>query len=715
MGVLTTLRRVFSRSKITIAGGSVIPSGQFFMTALQRSLQSMGDLSDPYSQSPWVYAAVSSKAENLCGIPYRMMTGTKADEDGKPLARPHPFERLIARPNPFVTSFGELVEAWSISMDLFGEAFWVVLGPSSIYQRGQIPTEFIQVRPDEMALGPDDIDKRSGMILGWTYTPAGIGEQFKLPYSAVLQWKLHNPRDRYRGLAPIAAAMLGIEAEFGASQVDVALMQNGCDPGGTLEFPDAGPDKAEQDALRAAWNDKFRGAINKGKLAILTHGAKYVPIPFSAKDMALPQLRAWQRDAIKAVLKVTDHEFGLVDETTYASSVASKAWLWHNSLIPRLNRLTSGLWAGVFEGVSSRMSMDVWIDADLTKVDALRAGMGDKLTQAQQMVNLGWTAEQANDALGIGLPKPEGTPVGSGIEIGPAATDGVSIGSGSPSVAIGAPATSSMGVSVKRIRRKSAPPSATARRLATWQERAEYFLAKQLHGWQRRLAEDVRSRFTSLPDLTPQQVEALLGAPEFWASTMREAVAAPMVKIAQGSLKLLEKEIGGFDVIGIDDPQWLKRAAQRTAQMVRVAKEWRASIRDTIIKQITEGRNLYGEALGLEQVPQLAKLLDEKYGGILPSNGMVVARTETAMISNQIRHEAMKAEGITTHEWVASQDQHTRESHRILDGEKRSIGQRFSNGLMYPTEPGGPPEEVIQCRCAAVASASDEEINTWLR
>ena len=30
------------------------------------------------------------------------------------------------------------------------------------------------------------------------------------------------------------------------------------------------------------------------------------------------------------------------------------------------------------------------------------------------------------------------------------------------------------------------------------------------------------------------------------------------------------------------------------------------------------------------------------------------------------------------------------------------LGATFSNGLRFPNEPGGPPEEVINCRCVMV-------------
>lgn len=58
-------------------------------------------------------------------------------------------------------------------------------------------------------------------------------------------------------------------------------------------------------------------------------------------------------------------------------------------------------------------------------------------------------------------------------------------------------------------------------------------------------------------------------------------------------------------------------------------------------------------------------------------------------------------------EWLATLDDKTRASHRLLDGEKVEVGKAFSNGLMYPGDPYGPSEEVYNCRCTMIAAVDD--------
>lgn len=50
--------------------------------------------------------------------------------------------------------------------------------------------------------------------------------------------------------------------------------------------------------------------------------------------------------------------------------------------------------------------------------------------------------------------------------------------------------------------------------------------------------------------------------------------------------------------------------------------------------------------------------------------------------------------------WIATPDSRTRASHMDVDGEAVDINEEFSNGLQYPADPNGEPEEVYNCRCS---------------
>lgn len=122
-----------------------------------------------------------------------------------------------------------------------------------------------------------------------------------------------------------------------------------------------------------------------------------------------------------------------------------------------------------------------------------------------------------------------------------------------------------------------------------------------------------------------------------------------------------------------------------------------------------------------ESIPNIVK----RTGSIFGSNraaAMRAARTATTNAENAGRvasYERAKDIGIQLkQEWVATLDGRTRSSHRMLDGEKVDIGEKFSNGLRFPGDSWGAAEEVYNCRCtlvAAVDGVDQSDAARWSR
>ena len=83
------------------------------------------------------------------------------------------------------------------------------------------------------------------------------------------------------------------------------------------------------------------------------------------------------------------------------------------------------------------------------------------------------------------------------------------------------------------------------------------------------------------------------------------------------------------------------------------------------------------------------------------------ARTLVTGAENKGRldsHRRAEEDGIILEEkWVATKDGRTRHSHAMLNGETKKTNETFSNGLEYPGDPSGRPEEVYNCRCTMTA------------
>lgn len=73
-------------------------------------------------------------------------------------------------------------------------------------------------------------------------------------------------------------------------------------------------------------------------------------------------------------------------------------------------------------------------------------------------------------------------------------------------------------------------------------------------------------------------------------------------------------------------------------------------------------------------------------------------RTAVNGAENAGRMDAMLARG-GSKRWVTVQDERVRDSHAELHGMTVPVDEEFPNGLMFPGDPSGPPEEVYNCRC----------------
>ena len=122
----------------------------------------------------------------------------------------------------------------------------------------------------------------------------------------------------------------------------------------------------------------------------------------------------------------------------------------------------------------------------------------------------------------------------------------------------------------------------------------------------------------------------------------------------------------------------------------------RQQIRRILTQAVVQGEGIQ---------PTARKLRDRL--NISGNRATKIARTETTKVMSQARNDGMahaEKMGIELQkEWVATLDGRTRDSHASVDGETVDRDKPFSNGLMYPGDPSGGAEEVVNCRCTMVA------------
>lgn len=132
------------------------------------------------------------------------------------------------------------------------------------------------------------------------------------------------------------------------------------------------------------------------------------------------------------------------------------------------------------------------------------------------------------------------------------------------------------------------------------------------------------------------------------------------------------------------------------------ARKITAATRDFVREKILKG---IADGLGTREI---ARSFREQITGIGTLNPVqraeVIARTETHTAANYAQREAVRAIDLpgVQKEWLAVEDARTRESHAQADGQVVGMDEPFVVGgahLMFPGDPDGPAEEIINCRC----------------
>lgn len=109
--------------------------------------------------------------------------------------------------------------------------------------------------------------------------------------------------------------------------------------------------------------------------------------------------------------------------------------------------------------------------------------------------------------------------------------------------------------------------------------------------------------------------------------------------------------------------------------------------------------------------------------GVDYNKSVRIAKTEGHRIQQEATYNAqvraVERGAEVVKQWDSTLDSRTRDSHRALDGEIVGVHEKFSNGLMYPSDPNGIAGEVINCRCCLLQRAkwalTDEQFTKQVR
>jgi HK97 family phage portal protein len=227
----------------------------------------------------------------------------------------------------------DLVETSVQHLKLTGEAYWVIAYDP---RAPSIPLELWPVRPDRMLPVPHPTE----FLTGWMYqSPDGL--QIPLELAEVIQIKLPNPMDPYRGMGPVQALLADLDSIRYSAEWNRRFFLNDASPGGIVELDDSLPD-SEFNRMRDRWYEQHRGVGNANRVAFLER-AHWKDRQFTMRDMQFVELRTISRDIIREAFRIHKSILGLSDDVNRANAVAADHQFGEWVLNPTLDRLKGAL------------------------------------------------------------------------------------------------------------------------------------------------------------------------------------------------------------------------------------------------------------------------------------------------------------------------------------------------------------------------------------
>lgn len=340
----------------------------------------------PFLKSPWVYGCVHTISFNLSTVPMRVYRGPEAKPatvEGGPLVQ------LMQTPCPGMPR-ADFVYRLAMWLGLRGEAFGIPFAGGKPLDKPALPQAIYIVPPTSMM---HDVDASTNRIRRWDVSNTQLRLAPNIPIHALYP----NPYSEFRGMSPAEVAYAAADAAYQASIFNSEFLKNSGFVGGVLSYekPLAPTQRA---ANETAFKEKHAGVTKAGNTLVLDNGAKFTPSSVTHRDAQFLELMLFGRDTVCAIYGVPPTALA-GNAANYATKRSDDRCLWERGIKPVGTRICEylNLWlrsAGVEE----------WVAFDWSTVEALQDDLDTSLGRGEKLKGLGYTADEINDRLRLGLP-----------------------------------------------------------------------------------------------------------------------------------------------------------------------------------------------------------------------------------------------------------------------------------------------------------------------
>lgn len=666
-----------------------------------------------YSED-WVFILVDRIASKLSSQYLRVMRDDIVG--GKKIAKPaegHPVQKILDQPNEI-----QDYHTWMYSLVaddcVLGNSFqWF---SKSLGQIIPIPGENITPIFD----GRGNLTKYQ---VTYGSEEQGIKPtSWQLSLEEIMHVRRPNPSSMWIGLSPFIPAQKSLLFSRYSAEYLNNFYIKGAQPGLVLEMSQEANQVVALRLLRSMEN-AYTGRRNQMRSMVLPRGVKATQFNASIADQQLIDLVNQNREKIINILQVPKHELSIAEAGSLGSEeykIALKNF-WRGPLRSTMRRIAGTLTVKL----KDQLGEGFYIDFDLSDIEYLSEDEGIKADTAAKML----ATHTLNEVRAKVYDMP---PLDGGDAV--------------PGVAPVFPQTFSaqpeeiIDISPQEVQ---SVPDIDTKRI----ERAAMFLkANGGKWWEERRAEEDKEQERAQDDMALVAL-ALLGD----IGEVAAKVVTGKTKDAASDKELRKRLLAALNQLEDDYVAGYASTLSQTVEMgyntslklpfdlpdqdaIEALRDRNAKRRLSLLKargldsfanvskSSTEGivKLVAGGLENGKSLQEIAAEIKERYSKTeAATRALTIARTEALTAQSVGQAAAMKDLERATGEkvkkmWINAGDDRVRDAHEI-EGEIKDMDERFSNGLLYPREPGQPPETTINCRCSWVMVPESEagRLDNW--
>lgn len=662
MGIIDRLRAALSpRYSITVSpGASVVAAGM--------------DTAQLYRTQPNLRAVVSFLADNAASVPWKVYDRV-ADGD-RVRVTDSPAALLLSRPSPHVTAY-----EWR--RGLFSDLYLYDLHLSIVTPDADTPSGWSMWR-----VPPAWLD---GYVGGTLWAPEGFvistprGQRVEVPADTCLWLHGYDPADPLRQTSPVEALRDLMAEQVESNSFRRQMWQRG----GRFNAYVTRPKDVEKwtneafERFKRTWNDSWAGAdgADAGRMPILEDGMEIKQVQFNAREAEWSEAKKLGREDVAGVYHVNPALIWPGSGQTYASAKENARALYNDTLAPKLMEAADKANAVLLPMVSEPGGH--YVEYDLAV--KLQGSFEERASVIQSAVGGPWMTRDEARAQ-FNLPHIDGAEelivplnVTSGGLASPNDTD-------------------------PTVERYDGPSS--------------HKCACKSH--------DGGHEISYKAEAPDEDTAAAVGLFRSFFERQARSVL-PKIQSAKARGALAKDDEAWWDVTRWDaELEEDMFAATRTMSDEAAARALRAlgappdaydpERAFEFLRSMCQQRAVYVNATTLSELRRALELQEAGAEGLMATPEGVFEnaaknRAESAgnafatAVDGWSTLEACRQSGISgiTKQWVV-QSSNPRKGHAAMNGQRVPIEEKFSNGMEWPGDWAGGPDEVCGCQCTVAVS-----------